>query len=54
LLRALRRVPARPDVTPDPPSLTQGLKLYPARPEGMIENYNDTVARFDEIFNRMN
>ena len=52
LLRGQRRVPARPDVLPDPPSLTQGLKLYPARPEGMIENYNDTVARFDEIFNR--
>lgn len=52
LLRGLRRIPARPDVTPDPPSLTQGLKLYPARPEGMIENFNDTVARFEEIFNR--
>ncbi len=52
LLRGLRRIPARSDVTPDPPSLTQGLKLYPARPEGMIENFNDTVARFDEIFNR--
>jgi len=52
LLRGLRRIPARSDVAPDPPSLTQGLKLYPARPEGMIENYNDTVARFDEIFNR--
>jgi len=54
LLRGLRRIPARPDVLPDPPSLTQGLKLYPARPEGMIENYNETVARFDEIFNRAN
>ncbi|MSP40169.1 MAG: extracellular solute-binding protein [Deltaproteobacteria bacterium] len=52
LLRAQRRVPARADVSPDPPSLTQGLKLYPARPEGMIENYNETVARFDEIFNK--
>jgi iron(III) transport system substrate-binding protein len=52
LLRGQRRVPARADVSPDPPSLTQGLKLYPARPEGMIENYNDTVARFDEIFNK--
>ena len=52
LLRGLRRIPARPDVLPDPPSLTKGLNLYPARPEGMIENYNDTVARFDEIFNR--
>ena len=52
LLRGLRRIPARPDVLPDPPSLTKGLNLYPARPEGMIENYNDTVARFNEIFNR--
>jgi iron(III) transport system substrate-binding protein len=52
LLRGLRRIPARPDVSPDPPSLTKGLNLYPARPEGMIENYNDTVARFDEIFNK--
>jgi iron(III) transport system substrate-binding protein len=52
LLRGLRRIPARPDVFPDPPTLTQGLQLYPARPEGMIENYNDTVARFNEIFNR--
>jgi iron(III) transport system substrate-binding protein len=52
LLRGLRRIPARPDVLPDPPSLTRGLNLYPARPEGMIESYNETVARFDEIFNR--
>jgi iron(III) transport system substrate-binding protein len=52
LLRGLRRIPARPDVLPDPPTLTQGLQLYPARPEGMIGNYNDTVARFNEIFNR--
>jgi len=52
LLRGQRRVPARPDVFPDPPSLTKGLNLYPAKPEGMIENYNETVARFDEIFNR--
>jgi hypothetical protein len=28
------------------------LSLYPARPEGMIEKYNETVARFDEIFNK--
>src|SRR6266508_540534 len=42
LLRGLRRIPARADVLPDPPALTKGLNLYPARPEGMIENYNDT------------
>ena len=52
LLRGLRRIPARPDVLPDPPALTQGLNLYPARPEGMIENYNKTVAQFDQIFNK--
>lgn len=52
LLRGLRRIPARPDVAPDPPTLTRGLNLYPARPEGMIESYNETVALFDEIFNK--
>lgn len=52
LLRGLRRIPARPDVFPDPPALTKGLNLYPARPEGMIESYNQTVALFDEIFNK--
>jgi len=52
LLRGLRRIPARADVAPDPPSLTKGLNFYPARPEGMIENFADTVARFDEIFNK--
>jgi iron(III) transport system substrate-binding protein len=52
LLRGLRRIPARPDVLPDPPSLTKGLNLYAARPEGMIESYNETVTRFDEIFNK--
>ncbi len=51
LLRSLRRIPARADVLPDPPRLTQGLNLYPARPEGMIENYNETVRLFNEIFN---
>ena len=52
LLKGLRRIPARADVLPDPPGLTRGLNLYPARPEGMIENYNETVARFDAIFNK--
>lgn len=52
LLRGLRRIPARPDVLPDPPSLTKGLILYPARPEGMTDSYNETVARFDEVFNK--
>ena len=53
LLPVLFRLPrAAIKLGSDPPSLTQGLKLYPARPEGMIENYTDTVARFDEIFNK--
>ncbi len=50
ILSGLRRIPARPDVYPDPPRLTKGLNLYPARPEGLIETYNDTVAQFDKIF----
>jgi iron(III) transport system substrate-binding protein len=50
LLRGLKRIPARPGVYPDPPSLTKGLNLYPARPEGMIESYSDTVARFNDLF----
>jgi iron(III) transport system substrate-binding protein len=52
LLRGFRRIPARPDVPADPPHLTKGLNLYAARPEGMIESYNETVARFNEIFNK--
>jgi len=54
LLRGLRRIHARTDVPPDSPGLTQGVELIPTRPESMIENYNETVARFDEIFNRGN
>lgn len=50
VLRSFKRIPARPDVFPDPPRLTEGLNLYPARPEGLIENYSETVAQFDKIF----
>ncbi len=50
LLTKFNRVPARPDVSPNPPGLVQGLSLYPARPEELIANYKETVARFKEIF----
>lgn len=50
ILRSFKRIPARPDVLPDPPRLTEGLNLYPARPEGMIEKYSETVSAFDKIF----
>ena len=51
ILKRFNRVPARPDVTPDPPGLVEGLNLYPARPEELIANYKETAAQFKEIFN---
>lgn len=50
VLRRFKRVPARPDVLPDPPGLVQGLNLYPARPEELVKNYQETVTQFREIF----
>ncbi len=50
LLTKFNRVPARPDVPANPPSLTQSLNFYPAAPEDMVKNYQQTVAQFREIF----
>jgi iron(III) transport system substrate-binding protein len=50
IIQKFNRVPARPDVFPDPPSLVEGLNLYPARPEEFLANYQETVAQFKEIF----
>ena len=50
IIQKFNRVPARPDVPPDPPSLVEGLNLYPARPEEFLANYQETVAQFREIF----
>jgi ABC-type glycerol-3-phosphate transport system substrate-binding protein len=50
IIQKFNRVPARPDVPPDPPSLVEGLNLYPARPEEFLANYQETVAQFMEIF----
>ena len=50
ILKRFNRIPARPDVTPEPPSLVEGLNLYPARPEELIANYRETVTQFKEIF----
>ncbi len=50
IIQKFNRVPARPDVAPDPPSLVEGLNLYPARPEEFLANYQETVAQFKEIF----
>ena len=38
-LQGLRRIPARPDVLPDPPSLTKGTESLRGTAERMIENY---------------
>ena len=52
ILGKFNRVPARPDVPPDPPNLVEGLTLYPARPEELVKNYDETVALFKKTFGR--
>ena len=52
ILGKFNRVPARPDVPPDPPNLVGGLTLYPARPEELVKNYDETVALFKKTFGR--
>lgn len=42
-------VPARPDVPPDPPRLTRGLKFYPVKPE-LADIINRRIAEFRSIF----
>lgn len=42
-------VPARPDVPPNPPRLTRGLKLYPVKPE-LADGLNARIAQFRAIF----
>ncbi len=50
ILTRFNRIPARPDVSPEPPTLTEGLNLYPARPEELVQNYGETAAQFHKIF----
>jgi hypothetical protein len=52
ILGKFNRVPARPDVPPDPPNLVEGLTLYPARPKEWVKNYDETVALFKKTFGR--
>lgn len=42
-------VPARPDVPPNPVRLTQGLRLYPVKPE-LADIINRRVEQFRAIF----
>jgi iron(III) transport system substrate-binding protein len=42
-------VPARPDVPPDPPRLTKGLKLYPVKPE-LADVINKRIEQFRAVF----
>jgi hypothetical protein len=44
-----RRVPSRPDVLPDPPRLSKGLRLYPVKPE-LAETLNRCTEQFRAIF----
>jgi iron(III) transport system substrate-binding protein len=45
----LHSVPSRPDVLPDPPRLSKGLKLYPVKPE-LTEVMNKRNEQFRAIF----
>jgi iron(III) transport system substrate-binding protein len=45
----LHSVPSRPDVLPDPPRLSKGLKLYPVKPE-LTEVMNKRTEQFRAIF----
>ncbi|MDP2601833.1 MAG: extracellular solute-binding protein [Deltaproteobacteria bacterium] len=42
-------VPARPDVPPDPPRLTKGIKLHPVKPE-LADIINRRIEQFRAIF----
>ena len=42
-------VPARPDVPPDPPRLTKGIKFYPVKPE-LADTINKRIEQFHAIF----
>jgi iron(III) transport system substrate-binding protein len=45
----LHSVPSRPDVLPDPPRLSKGLKLYPVKPE-LAETLNRRADQFRAMF----
>ncbi len=48
-ISSMHRVPVRPDVTADPPRLTQGLKFFSLKPE-TAENYQEFEKLFLKIF----
>jgi len=45
----LHSVPSRPDVLPDPPGLSKGLKLYPVKPE-LAETLHRRADQFRAMF----
>ena len=49
IISSMHRVPARPDVTSDPPRLTQGLKFFTLKPE-TAQNYDEWEKLFFKIF----
>jgi len=52
IIRKFNRIPARPDVLPNPPHLIEGLNLYPPNPDYLMEKYDEMVKLFREIFNQ--
>ena len=51
LMRERSRIPSRPDVPPDPPELTRGLKLIPTD-LSLADQSNQLAKEFREIFKR--
>ncbi|MGH7782897.1 MAG: hypothetical protein ACREO5_03510, partial [Candidatus Binatia bacterium] len=49
LMRERSRIPSRPDVPPDPPRLTQGLKLVPTD-LSLADESKQLATEFYEIF----
>ncbi len=49
IVRSFNRIPVRPDVLPDPPRLTQGVKLTPLDPS-FVENMEEYNRLYRDIF----
>jgi len=49
MMRERSRIPSRPDVPPDPPELTRGLKLIPTD-LALADQSNQLAKEFRQLF----